>query len=119
MPQKIGRHLFYRDNSFYLDNSVRTLATAGRTPRSVSFLDVPRGAIGDAPSLPSRTIAYLKQLRVTVILYGPGLGDRTARLNNVVHHVGDELSPGLTLAFIGPDAVVVSYRDRLFRFSLR
>ncbi len=113
-PQRIGRHRFYRNRS----SAARTAPAAGDAQHSHSPADTTLRIAKARSSLPAGTMAFLKQLRVTMILYGPDLHDRTARINDVMYHPGDPIVPGLTLASIGEDMVIVRYRDRLFRFPL-
>jgi len=112
LPQRIGRHLFYRD-------SIARIATqVGAAQHSQSSSEIALKAVGAGSSLPAVTISLLKQLRVTIILFGPDHRDRIVRINILMYHQGDPLTHDLTLASIDSDAVVVRYRDRLFRFPL-
>jgi hypothetical protein len=112
LPQRIGRHLFYRDS---VAHGVARASTAQHSLSSSGA--IPRVARAES-LLPAGTIASLKHLRITLILYGPDPHDRTVRINNVMYRQGDPLTHDLTLASIDSDAVVVRYRDRLFRFPL-
>lgn len=110
-PQRIGHHLFYRDDNFNVASSVAAPEPARPEYRTASFA-------GTEPQLPATTTQVLKRLRVTMILYETNPQDRVARINGALYRAGDPLSSGLIVALIFPDAILVKYQDRLFRFTL-
>lgn len=102
---RIGHHLFYYASG----------------PRPASPIDIetrsPAASSAVAAALPPSMTAFLKQLRLKMI-YTPDLRTATVRINEAVYREGDELAPGLTVASIGPTAIVLRYQDRWFRFEL-
>lgn len=111
-PQRIGHHLFYRDDNL-------RVAASGGAPVTAPPPEAPIVRLaGAGPSIPATAIQILKRLRVTMILYAANLQDRAARINGALYRAGDPLPSGLTVAAILTDAVVVRYQDRWFRIAL-
>ncbi len=116
VPQRFGRHLFYRTN----DRSVTSLTSAPMPTPLAARQPLVTGMMPEspAPRLPDATRSFLRELRITMLIWATEVGDRAVRINDAMYHEGDELAPGLVLASIASGAIVVRYQDRLFRFML-
>ena len=114
-PQQLGRHLFYRAKR---ETFVGT-ASAPK-PALLARRAIVAGVVPAYPAhrLPEAIASFLAGLRITMLVCVTDVRDRAVRINDEMFHQGDELMPGLVLASITANAVVVRYQDRWFRFTL-
>jgi hypothetical protein len=118
-PLRIGRHLFYRQAP-HGAGSGNDLAAGAETLRGTGWRQAvvkeTFAPLSQTP-LPRNARAFLRQLKVEILVFAPDPQDRAVRINNAMRRERDELMPGLFLASISPTAVTLQYGNRWFRIS--